>query len=144
MKRILFLSIMLIAFTFLSGCNFDRTPTESLIITNEDSTIPTIQPTQEPSLDPIATEIIPSEEPVLAIEDLYTKFHEAEASNDYVLALHVANQIISEYPEEQRIYWLKAQMLISSLKFFNNELKLLIDEYSTDYQDYMEDRKSVV
>ena len=138
MKRILFLSIMLIAFTILSGCNFDRTPTESLIVTNEDSTIPTIQPTQEPSLDPIATEIIPSEEPVLTIEDLYTQFHEAETSNDYVLALHVANQIISEYPEEQRIYWLKAQMLISSLRFFNNELKLSIDEYSTGYQDYMD------
>jgi hypothetical protein len=132
MKRILFLSIMLIAFTILSGCNFNRTPSESPSVS--DATIES--PSSEPSLDPIVTEIIPSEEPVLTVDDLYTKFHEAEASEDYILALGYANQIMSEYPEEQRIYWLKTQMLISCMVAFNNELRKTVDSYSTDNSDH--------
>lgn len=136
MKRRLFLSILLIAIILLSGCNFNRTPSESPSVS--DATIES--PSSEPSLDPIATEIMPNDEPVLTLEELYTKFHEAETDEDYILALGYANQIISEYPEEQRIYWLKAQMLISCMKSFNNEFKKMIDEYiasNTDYIDYI-------
>ena len=101
MKRRFFISILLIALIVLSGCNFNKTPSESPSISNE----PNESPSLEPSLDPVATEIVPSDEPVLTLEELYTKFHEAETDEDYILALGYANQIISEYPEEQRIYW---------------------------------------
>lgn len=132
MKRRFFISILLIALIVLSGCNFNKTPSESPSISNE----PNESPSLEPSLDPVATEIVPSDEPVLTLEELYTKFHEAETDEDYILALGYANQIISEYPEEQRIYWLKAKMLISCMTYFNIELRKTIDGYSTDNPDY--------
>lgn len=127
MKRRLVLSVLFIAVTLLSGCNFRISTSNPPVVSDQQSI--------EPSLDPIETELIPSDEPLLTLEELYIMFHEAEGKDDYITALSIANRIVYEYPMEQRIHWLRSQMLIKGMEFLNNEFRLGIDRYK-DYPDF--------
>ncbi|MFA7673523.1 MAG: hypothetical protein WCY62_06685 [Clostridia bacterium] len=111
MKIRAFLCILLIALILLSGCSFKAKTSKSPVVSDEQSI--------EPSIDP-STAVVTSEEPLPTLEELYAQFYEAEDKEEYILALSLANRIISEYPEEDKIHWLKG-----SSKFIVGKSKLM-------------------